>query len=165
MYARPMVPADFVVPERLEEDGFRLRPLTVNDLIKDYDAVMTSLERLAGFMDPSSDWPAGLTLEEDLIDLGWHQRELTLRHSFAYTVMAPDEAECLGCCYIYPSDKAGFDAMAFYWVRESAAAGGLDERLGAAFRGWIARSWPFRRVAFPGRDIAWREWLALQNPE
>ena len=26
-------------------------------------------------MEPDGNWPRGLTLEEDLIDLGWHQRE------------------------------------------------------------------------------------------
>jgi hypothetical protein len=160
MYSRPLVPSDFTVPQRLAGDGFVLRPLTVNDLIKDYDAVMTSAERLVGFMEPHSSWPRGLTLEEDLIDLGWHQREFTQRHSFAYTVMAPDESECLGCCYILPSDKVGYDAMAFYWARTSALASGLEERLGAAFRAWVAKDWPFAHVAYPGRDIPWSEWLS-----
>lgn len=159
MYSRPLVPADFAVPQRLEGNGFLLRMLTVNDLIKDYDAVMTSIDRLVGFMDPRSAWPRGLTLEEDLIDLGWHQREFTAGHSFAYTVMSPDEAECLGCAYILPSDRAGYDAMAYYWVRTSAVASGLDERLGAAFRAWIAKDWPFAHVAYPGRDIPWSDWL------
>lgn len=147
-----MVPASFVVPELLETPDFRLRPLTVNDLIKDFDAVMTSVDRLYRLMSPTGEWPHGLTLEEDLIDLGWHQREFTLRHSFAYTVMAPDESICLGCCYLYPSDDPAFDAEAFYWVRESHAA--LDEKLGAVFRQFLT-AWPFKRVAFPGRDQPW----------
>jgi hypothetical protein len=158
MYSRPLVPADFVVPLRLEGDGFVLRPLTVNDLIKDYDAVMTSADRLVGFMNPPGTWPRGLTLEEDLIDLGWHQREFTMRHSFAYTVVSPSEEECLGCCYILPSDKTGYDAAVYYWARSSTLAGGFEERLGAAFRTWIAKDWPFARVAYPGRDIAWKDW-------
>jgi hypothetical protein len=160
MYSRPLVPSGFTVPLRLEGDGFVLRPLTVNDLIKDYDAVMTSVDRLVGFMEPASQWPRGLTLEEDLIDLGWHQREFTQRHSFAYTVMAPDESVCLGCCYILPSDKRGYDAMALYWARTSFLAAGFEERLGAAFRAWIAKDWPFAAVAYPGRDIPWSDWLS-----
>ena len=72
--------------------------LTVNDLVRDYDAVMSSVDHLRSTysQDSGSDWPAGLTLEEDLVDLGWHQREFTLRISFAYTMMAPDESRCLG---------------------------------------------------------------------
>ena len=161
MYHRPLVPGDFAVPPRLDAPGFHLRMLTVNDLIKDYDAVMTSVERLAGVMHPTDPWPRGLTLEEDLIDLGWHQREFTLRHSFAYTVMNPDESQCLGCCYINPADKPGYDAAAYYWVRASEAASGLDARLGDAFRHWLATTWPFRTVAYPGRDIPWAEWEKL----
>jgi hypothetical protein len=60
-------------------------------------------------------------------------------------VLSPDETECLGCCYIYPSDEPGYDAM-FYWVRTSAVATGLDERLGATFRARVAKDWPFGRV-------------------
>jgi hypothetical protein len=25
-------------------------------------------------------------------------------------------------------------------------------------RGWLRDAWPFKRVAFPGRDISWDEW-------
>ena len=147
-----------MVPERLEGDGFHLRPLTIHDLVKDFDAVMTSADRLVGGMDPADTWPRGLTLEEDLIDLAWHQREFTLRHSFAYTVMSPDEAACLGCAYLYPTGAEGYDAVAFYWVRTSEVDGGLEARLGAALRTWLAGRWPFARVAFPGRDIDWADW-------
>jgi hypothetical protein len=160
MYSRPLVPATFAVPQRLDGDGFILRTLTVNNVVKDYDAVMTSADRLVGMLSPTSSWPRGLTLEDDLIDLGWHQREFAMRHSFAYTVMSPDEAECLGCCYIVPSDKAGYDAAAFYWARTSVIASGFEDRLGAAFRAWIAKDWPFGRVAYPGRDIPWNDWPA-----
>jgi hypothetical protein len=160
-YWRRLVPDDFAVPTRLDADGFHLRMLTVNDLVKDYDAVMSSETRLRGSMNPDSDWPTGLTIEDDLIDLGWHQREFLQRRSFAYTVMSPDETVCLGCCYIYPSDKSGFEAKAFWWVRSSALADGLDERLGAAFRAWLQSRWPFKHVAFPGRDIAWSAWQKL----
>ena len=161
-YWQEFVPADFQVPPRLEADGFHLRMLTVNDLVKDYDAVMTSAQRLKGAMKPGGTWPDGLTLEEDLIDLGWHQREFLDRRSFCYTVMSEDESLCLGCCYIYPSEKSSFDAKAFWWVRDSAVAGGLDERLGAAFQGWLRDRWPFKRVAFPGRDISWDAWAAAR---
>jgi hypothetical protein len=75
--------------------------------------------------------------------------------------MAPDEAVCLGCCYIYPSEKSGYDAKAYWWVRTSAVAGGLDEKLGAAFHQWLSSAWPFKRVAFPGRDIAWDAWSSF----
>jgi hypothetical protein len=160
-YWQQLVPPDFQVPVRMEADGFHLRMLTVNDLVKDYDAVMSSSARLKGSMGPGRNWPDGLTLEDDLIDLGWHQREFRFRRSFCYTMMSPDEAICLGACYIYPSEKTGYDAKAFCWVRTSALAEGFDERLGTAFRNWLRDSWPFKRVAFPGRDISWDEWSSM----
>ena len=58
-YWQKLVPPDFEVPVRLEGDGFHLRMLTVNDLVKDYDAVMSSAERLKGSLSPTSTWPQG----------------------------------------------------------------------------------------------------------
>jgi hypothetical protein len=67
------IPVDFVVPDTLENEHFRIRMLSVNDVVKDYDAVMTSIEHL-NKMHPTSKWPTkDLTFEQDLIDLGWHQ--------------------------------------------------------------------------------------------
>ena len=84
--ANPFVPGEFVVPATLETKEFRLRMLTVNDVVKDYDAVMTSVEHLKTIW-PDGSWPEGLTFEQDLIDLGWHQKEFQRRRSFAYTVV------------------------------------------------------------------------------
>jgi hypothetical protein len=158
-YKRPLVPDDFVPPPRCEGDGFHLRMLTLADAVADFAAVVESATRLEGFMDPASTWPRDLTLDENRVDLGWHQREFTLRHSFAYTVMNDLEDRCLGCCYVYPSDRREFDAMAFYWVREREYRDGFDETLGRTFRAFLTR-WPFRRIAFPGRDTPWADWLA-----
>jgi len=135
--------------------------LTVDDVVKDFEAVTASRATLKGVMSATGPWPEGLTIKENLIDLGWHQREFTQRHSFAYTVMSNDESQCLGCCYIYPSDKQGFEVMAFYWARGDEWGRGPDERLGKAFRDWLKRDWPFRSIAFPGRDIPWSEWERL----
>lgn len=146
-----LVPNDFIVPSILETSEFRLRPLLISDVVKDYDAVMSSVDHLKGVLSPDSDWPEGLTFEDDLIDLGWHHKEFKRRTSFAYTVMSLDEARCLGCCYIYPPSDPAYDAEAYYWARQSELASGLEERLGQVFRDWLARDWPFERVAYPGR--------------
>jgi hypothetical protein len=157
MYSRPLVPDNYVVPQRLDGEGFHLRMLRTADVVKDFAAVAESAQRLVGFMSPADRWPEGLTIDENLVDLGWHEREFTLRHSFAYTVMNDDESRCLGCCYIYPSDRLGFEAMAFYWAREKEYQDGFDSVLGAAFRAFVA-GFPFSRVAYPGRDIPWSAW-------
>ena len=161
---RRFVPASKSVPAGLETADFKLRMLTVNDLVKDYDAVMSSVEHLHGVFGPDNSWPADdLTLEQDLIDLGWHQKEFQMKSSFAFTVMRLDESRCLGCVYVDPSDKKGFDAQVILWVRQSELETGLDERLFAAVKEWLENEWWFENVAFPGREQSWQEWAALEE--
>jgi hypothetical protein len=135
----PMVPDDFEVPATLETDRFRLRMLTVHDVVKDYDAMISRGEVTAG-----------LTLEQNLIDLGWHQKEFQRRSSFTYTVMSLDESRCLGCVYIYPSRTPGVDADIRMWIRGGEEE--LDPVLFDAVREWIATRWRFGRVAYPRRE-------------
>lgn len=151
MYNHPIVPDNFEVPESLETDRMRLRPLTVADTVKDYDAVMTSEHRLRTLFHPGGEWPRGLTLEQDLIELGWHQTEFQLRTSFAYTVVSLDESSVLGCMYIYPCRDGAADVEVTMWVRESEADTGLDQHLFESVKAWILASWPFSNPVFPGR--------------
>ena len=159
----PFVPGEFEIPQQLETQEFKLRMLTVNDVVKDYDAVMTSVEYLKTIW-PDSGWPEEtLTLEQDLIDLGWHQKEFQERRSFAYTVLTPSEAQVTGCVYINPTRKRGYDAEIYFWARQSELAGGLESRLHSALKEWLAKEWPFKKVAFPGRDIKWDVWHAIPD--
>ena len=153
MYNREIVPDSFTVPQNFKTSEFILEPLTVNNLIKDYDAVMSSVSHLTGLMGSNDKWPRDLTLEENLIDLGWHQREFTLRHSFTYSVMSLDATVCLGCCYIYPSNRIDFDVEAFYWIRKEYLENGLETRLGLAFQSWLKADWPFSKIDYPGRNL------------
>lgn len=162
MSSIPFVPADFTVPEKLETEEFRLRMLTVHDVVKDYDAVITSVDHLKTIW-PGGRWPDGLTLEQNLIDLGWHQKEFQIRRSFAYTVVTPSEDRVVGCVYIEPTRKRGYDAAVFLWARQSELAGGLERRLHAAVKSWIAGEWPFQMVAFPGKDMAWDAWRSIPD--
>lgn len=161
--SKPLVSPDFRVPEKLETDKFRLRMLTVNDVVKDYDAVMTSINYLKGVFGPKYDWPPeDLTLEHDLANLGWHQTEFLWRTSFAYTVMESNESQCLGCVYIFPSEKKTYEVEVYCWVRKSAADEGLDPVLYKTVRKWIKEKWPFKKVAYPGREIDWETWKSLK---
>lgn len=156
----PFIPQGFVAPTRLETKEFRLRMLTVNDVVKDYDAVMSSVEHCKTIW--KGKWPEGLTLEQNLIDLGWHQKEFQTRRSFAYTVVPLNESRVLGCVYIEPTRKRGYDAEVYLWARQSELATGLEERLCAAVQEWVASLWPFASVAYPGRSVTWEAWHAIQ---
>jgi hypothetical protein len=142
-----LVPDDFDVPAGLEHERFRLRTLRVDDVVKDFDALCSRVDH-AGAPQP----PFVPTVAQNLVDLGWHEKEFELRRSFAYTVVAPDESEVLGCVYLYPSET--HDARVRLWVRRSAWEDGLDPVLEAAVREWVAARWPFDRVTFEERDTA-----------
>ena len=157
---RQFVPAEFVVPSELVTANFTLRMLSVDDVEKDFEAVTLSAARVSKVW-PDSGWPAGLTLRQNLIDLGWHEKEFQNRTSFAYTMVAPDESEVLGCVYVYPTDKAAHDAEIFLWVRESEVANDLDEALFEVVQRWLASAWPFVNPAYPGRTISWAQWDSL----
>jgi hypothetical protein len=57
VYKLSIVPNDFDVPELVETERLRLRPLTIHDVVRDYDAVMTSEKRLRSVFYPGGDWP------------------------------------------------------------------------------------------------------------
>jgi hypothetical protein len=150
MDKKQFVPEDFVIPSVLETEYFRLRMLSVDDVKKDYEAVMETQER---FLALGYEWPReGFTLEENLADLEQHQREFLGREAFAYTVVSPDESRVLGCVYINPGKQEGEDARIWMWVRESEYEKGLDPILFKEVKKWIDQAWPFRKVSYPGRE-------------
>ncbi|MFW9896219.1 MAG: GNAT family N-acetyltransferase [Candidatus Thorarchaeota archaeon] len=158
------VPDDFEIPTIFETDKFRFRMLSVDDVEKDYEAVIESRELLIKMF--GGPWPReGFTLEENLVDLERHQQEFLDRKAFAYTVVTLDETRVLGCIYINPpqkySDKPEFadywkrigtDVVVYMWVRQSEYEKGLDKLVFNAVRDWINTEWPFKKATFPGRD-------------
>lgn len=151
------VPEDFEIPTTLKTDRFHLLKLTTKDAEKDYEAIMTSIDHLQGVFGPFDPWPQpDLTLEQDIKDLYFHQKEFERRSSFAYTVMNLDESKCLGCVYIIPSVNPKYDAMAITWVRKDELKNGLDKYLFEAIKKWVQEKWLFRQVAYP-KEIGWKE--------
>jgi hypothetical protein len=148
---KKFIPDDFVVPSGFITDKIKARKLTVHDTLKDYDAVMESIGHLQGVFGELSSWPRpDFSLEDDFIDIGWHQTEFRMRKSFAYTVMSPDESKCLGCFYIYPPQSDEFDAEVYMWVRKSEFDKGLDPVLEKEVRVFM-KQWPFKKVLYFGR--------------
>jgi hypothetical protein len=140
-----LVPDDFVVPAVLEHERFRLRMLTVDDVVKDFDAICNRVDHEGSPRPPFVE-----SVAENLIDLGWHQREFQLRRSFAYTIVAPDESRVLGCAYIDPSET--HDARVWMWLRSQAWEEGLDPLVEAVLRDWVEREWPFENVDWGKRS-------------
>jgi hypothetical protein len=94
---------------------FILRALSVNDLERDFSAVMESAADIKK-ANPGSSWPDGLTREKNLIDLAWHQREFEARRSFAWVIEGA-RGEYFGCLYVYPSIAGEISADVVWWWR------------------------------------------------
>jgi hypothetical protein len=148
-------PAGSPVPREKRTECLILRPLRASDAERDYDAVMSSaaeLRRCRGTEWPSDDF----TLAENLADLKCHEREHESGEAFTYTVLAPDEARCLGCVYIVPvwpeatplCGTAACAACVGFWVRVSEQANDLDRHLLSALREWLKAEWAFDCVLF-----------------
>ncbi|MEU4830364.1 GNAT family N-acetyltransferase [Streptosporangium sp. NPDC023615] len=162
----PFLPRTHEIPPGVRHPRFHIRPITVHDAVRDFDAVMSSAARLRERFPLGGGWPPDtMTLEENLIDLAWHQKEALLRRSFNYAVTSPDGSRLLGCVYVEPPEKRGADADVSFWVRDEEEGTGLEEELEAAVRAWLATSWPYASVRWPGRDISWEEWDLLPDAE
>jgi hypothetical protein len=149
------VPASFTPPVGLDHAAFRLRPLGPEHNLSDYAAWSSSIDHIRatpGFA--GHGWPYPMTLEENLGDLIRHAGDFTARTGFTYTVLAPDEdrTTVIGCVYIYPSERAGYDARVRSWVR--AADAHLDAHLYRVVANWLIAAWPFERVDYAIRPDA-----------
>jgi len=151
------VPANFAVPTSFADHNFQLEILEQSVVELDYEAVMSSRVNLRSVFAENDEWPADdMTLEENMNDLVIHEKEFKAREAFAYTVLSPDKSCCIGCLYIEPCNREGIDAEIYFWIRDDILH--LEAEFEKTIKNWLTRSWPFNRIVFPGRDIAWKEW-------
>jgi hypothetical protein len=148
----PFLQPDFSVPVVVTTERFLVRSITIHDAFKDYDAVMSSRDHLWNRFGAVWGWPAAdLSLEQNIIDLAWHQKEFQLRSSFDYAVMSLDERRLLGCVYVDPPHEAGTQADVWFWARQSELAGGLEDELRQFLISWLESAWPFATVTLNGQ--------------
>ena len=152
------VPEGFKAPYRKKHSKFSLRKLTVDEVKKDYEAVMSSRESLRQVFCENDDWPSdNMTIEENYMDLLEHQEEFDNNIGFAYTVVTPDDSRCIGCLYIYPFSHGVYDCRIFYWLVDD-MADQLDSQFRDFIDKWIPVAFGFENPIFPGRDMSHSEW-------
>lgn len=157
----PLVTAGFAVPQRAEGSGFVLVPLGPDLVEVDFAAYMSSIKHLQQTFSRSTGWPhPGITVEDAMADMEGEAARFAARTSFAYGVLTPDGTRERGSLYVSRSPVLAYDAMVQMWVTKAEYDAGFDAELYRWAQGWIAQSWPFARVAFPGRAIGWDEWDA-----
>jgi hypothetical protein len=142
------VPANFEIPRSFEGVGFRLESLGPDHNDRDYEAWTSSVAHIKetpGF--ENSDWPASMTLEENLADLVRHARDFNDRRGFTYSII--DDEDVIGCLYIYPSKTAMHDASVRSWVRGSRAE--MDMVIWWTVSQWLVGNWPFKNPLYAER--------------
>jgi len=165
-----MFPPEFVVPTTVVDGRFRVRPLVMEDLARDYQAYMGCVEylRYGGFLQPPDgalfDWPTpDITIRWALVLLAEIEFSLHYGQRVEYGIFDLAEREEFGCLYVLPSLKAGYDAQVTMWVRQD-VHDELDALLFEHLRGWVPTAFPMLdRIVFPGRELSWPEWSALPD--
>ncbi|MEZ5255735.1 MAG: hypothetical protein R2705_02185 [Ilumatobacteraceae bacterium] len=148
-------PAELEVPEAWETWWFRLEPLGPEHNERDYEAWTSSIDHIRktpGFApgDWGDDaWPYDMPLASNLVDLERHAAEFRDKISFAYSVIAANSSDVLGCVYINADETGAADAKVRCWLRSTSASD--DVMFAAAIKGWLNKEWPFEKVRFPGR--------------
>jgi len=156
------IPTDFDVPELISADNFCLTILAPVVAEIDYEAVMSSRTRLRSIFGINTEWPRdSMSLEDNFKDLLNHEGEFQSRKAFAYSVLTKSKSKCIGSVYIDPSKVGEFDAEVYLWVRDDSVH--LDNELYEYTSHWIRTCWPFKKVAFPGRNISWEKWGSLEG--
>lgn len=152
MSTQTFIPADFDPPILLVTDRFRLEPLGPQHNEADLAAWMSSVEHIRstpGYPDGNWPPPEGYSPEQNLEDLTRHAADFEARKGFTFTVVDPAGGDVIGCVYLYPPEKEGFDVTVQSWVRASHAS--LDGPLAEALVDWIAEDWPWDRLDRCGR--------------
>jgi hypothetical protein len=147
----PLVPPDFVVPTGAVSTLFVLEPLRPEHNTADLAAWTSSIDHIRatpGFV--GRPWPdRPFTLEENLADLVRHAEDFAKRTGFTYTVLDPQSNDVVGCVYLYPARRDGYDVDVRSWVRADRAA--LDKPLHEFVCEWLAGAWPFSGPDYAGR--------------
>ena len=152
-----LVPENFKIPNQFSTEQFNFEVLGPEFSELDYEAVMSSKERLRHVFAENSKWPKpDMSFEFNKNDLARHKKEFNAREAFAYAVFSSAKYNYLGCIYINPTDQIDYDCEVYLWVKDSEVA--LDETLFETVKDWINREWPFNRCAYPGRTITWEDW-------
>jgi hypothetical protein len=160
--SQPFVPATFEVPTTYTGTGYKLVPLGPAVAELDYKAYMSSIDHIRKTQ--GGNWPnPNLTMADQAKDMAGEKAQWDGRKSFPYAVLTLDGSRELGCFYLRPSPKEGYDSVATMWVTKEAFDRGLEDQLYKDMKAWLAKSWPFQKTAWRGREISPEQWKTLPN--
>ena len=145
-----LVAPSFALPDPPATDRFRLEPLGPQHNVADHAAwTIAHIRANPDFAGRSWPPPEGMTLEANLDDLRQHAEDFDRRVGFTYTVLSVPVDEVIGCVYVYGSRQEPGVTDVRSWVRADHAS--LDAEVYLVVSDWLARNWPFERVAYAPR--------------
>ena len=151
------IPDNFKIPTQLSNEQFHFEVLAPSFCVLDYEAVMSSKERLRYVFSQDDNWPEDdMSIESNKNDLIMHLDEFNARKAFAYAVLNSKKDTYIGFVYINPTEQESYDCEVYLWVKDSEFL--LDKFLFQSVENWLQEEWPFRRRAYPGRTISWEDW-------
>lgn len=151
----PLVPLEHRVPSEVRKDGWHLQAMTVGHTLRDFQCFLENRDHLErGMKAYDSDWewvwPPGLTLEEDVAEMGWCEVAFLEHQAFCYMLLSDDTSRSIGCVYLFPTDEP-YDARLEFWLTEQLFGEGAEAKLVGFLRRWLAEDWPFERIRWPER--------------
>ena len=138
------------VPKPLETTRFVTEPLHEKHAELDFAALMSCRVRLRKELQWGNWPPDDFTLELNRADLRRHHDEFLRGEAFAYTVLRPDHAQCLGCIYIERCAEIEGAQLAF-WVVDDAID--MEVTLVTDVLQWVHQIWSINRVLIPLRPV------------
>ena len=137
------------VPRPLQTPRFVTEPLDEKHAELDFEALMSCRVRLRDELQWGKWPPEDFSLELNRADVRGHHDEFIRGEAFAYTVLSPDRARCLGCIYLERCAEIDGAQLAFWviddWIDMEAAL--VSEVLQ-----WVHGAWSINRVLIPLRE-------------
>ena len=138
MYSPKLFPALTCPSTGFEHAGIIVEPLSINHLIIDFEAVYVSRHKLHEQYNTPNQWPLSITLNDNLVDLGWHEKEFRDGTSFAYTVTNQSRSKCYGGIYIIPINQ---HLTLSFWLRTDGESPLDEASFEVLIRDWLANAW------------------------
>lgn len=137
------------IPAPLTTDRFVTEPLNEQHAELDFAAIMLCRGRLREELQWGNWPPDDFTVELNRADLRGHYEEFNRGEAFAYTVLSPDRAKCLGCLYLERCPEIEGAQLAF-WVIDDAIA--MEGHLVSSAIAWVHRDWHLPQLLIPLRE-------------
>ena len=110
----------FQIPDQLSNEHFNFKVLGPEFSEVDYEAVISSKERLRHVFAENSKWPkTEMSFEANKKDLARHEKEFNTREAFAYAVLNSAKCHYLGCIYTDPTDHLDYDFELYLWGKDA----------------------------------------------